>query len=79
MNLKKFREGEVDLLIATDLGARGLDIEHVGRVINYNLPSRVDNYLHRAGRTARAGRTGVVINFVSERDQALIKELERLG
>ena len=67
------------LLIATDLGARGLDIEHVGRVINYNLPSRVDNYLHRAGRTARAGRTGVVINFVSERDQALIKELERLG
>jgi superfamily II DNA/RNA helicase len=69
----------VDLLIATDLGARGLDIEHVGRVINYNLPSRVDNYLHRAGRTARAGRSGVVINFVSERDQALIKELERLG
>ena len=79
VNLKRFRDGEVDLLIATDLGARGLDIEHVGRVINYNLPSRVDNYLHRAGRTARAGRTGVVINFVSERDQALIKELERLG
>ncbi len=77
-NLKKFREGKVDLLIATDLGSRGLDIEHVDRVINYHLPKEMENYLHRAGRTARAGRTGLVINFVTERDESLIKKLETI-
>lgn len=75
-NLKSFRDGEVDLLIATDLGSRGLDIEHVGRVINYHLPQQMENYLHRAGRTARAGRTGLVINFVTERDAELVSQLD---
>lgn len=77
-NLKAFREGKVDLLVCTDLGGRGLDIEHVGRVINVHLPSRVDNYLHRVGRTARAGRPGRVINFVTERDLPLMQQLERM-
>lgn len=77
-NLKSFREGKVDLLIATDLGSRGLDIEHVERVINYHLPKEIENYVHRAGRTARAGRAGVVINFVTERDAPLIKKLESI-
>lgn len=77
-NLKAFREGKVDLLIATDLGSRGLDIEHVDRVINYHLPKEIENYVHRAGRTARAGRSGVVINFVTERDASLIKKLETI-
>ncbi len=75
-NLKAFREGQIDLLISTDLASRGLDVEHVGRVINYHLPQQIENYLHRAGRTARAGRPGVVINFVTERDQPLVSQFE---
>ena len=74
-NLKSFREGKIELLISTDLASRGLDVDHVGRVINYHLPRQIENYIHRVGRTARAGRKGLVINFVTERDQALINEL----
>lgn len=75
-NLKKFREGEVDLLVSTDLGGRGLDISDVARVINYHLPKEMENYLHRVGRTARAGRKGLVVNLVTARDQKLIGQLE---
>lgn len=75
-NLKDFREGKIDYLISTDLASRGLDVEHVSRVINYHLPKGMDNYLHRVGRTARAGRPGLVINFVTERDEDLIGRLE---
>ena len=75
-NLKAFRDGEVPLLISTDLASRGLDVEHVGRVINYHLPQQLENYLHRVGRTARAGRAGLVVNFVTERDAPLIGKLE---
>jgi superfamily II DNA/RNA helicase len=74
-NLKAFREGKIDLLVSTDLASRGLDIEHVGRVINYHLPQHMENYLHRAGRTARAGRKGLVVNLVTERDRPLIDQL----
>lgn len=79
MNLRKFRSGEVDVLIATDLAARGLDVENVARVVNYHLPQQMDNYLHRVGRTARAGRTGLVHNLVTERDLPLIAKLEGKG
>jgi superfamily II DNA/RNA helicase len=75
-NLKAFRDGEVSLLISTDLASRGLDVEHVGRVINYHLPQQMENYLHRVGRTARAGRPGLVVNFVTERDAPLISNLK---
>ena len=78
-NLKEFREGTLGLLISTDLAARGLDVENIGRVINYHLPKELKNYLHRAGRTARAGRVGTVVNFVTERDQNLVKRLESIG
>ena len=78
-NLRAFRDGEIDLLVATDLGARGIDVPHVTRVINYHLPQERDAYLHRVGRTARAGRKGVVINFVTERDQALLRALDTSG
>jgi superfamily II DNA/RNA helicase len=74
-NLKSFLIGKVDLLISTDLASRGLDVEHVGRVINYHLPKEMDNYIHRVGRTARAGRKGLVINLVTERDAPLIEKL----
>jgi len=75
-NLKAFREGKIELLISTDLASRGLDIDHVGRVINYHLPQQMENYIHRVGRTARAGRSGVVINFVTERDAAIVSKLD---
>jgi len=75
-NLKAFREGKIGLLISTDLASRGLDVEHVGRVINYHLPQQMENYIHRVGRTARAGRSGLVINFVTERDQPLVEQLD---
>lgn len=74
-NLKNFREGKVKILISTDLGGRGLDVEHVGLVINYHLPKEMENYLHRAGRTARAGRKGTVINLVTERDGKLMSQI----
>jgi superfamily II DNA/RNA helicase len=75
-NLKAFRDGKIELLISTDLASRGLDIDHVGRVINYHLPQQMENYIHRVGRTARAGREGLVVNFVTERDQAFVSKLE---
>ncbi len=75
-NLKAFREGKVDLLVSTDLASRGIDVEHVRRVVNHHLPRDLDNYLHRVGRTARAGRPGLVVNFVTERDRPLLAQLE---
>ncbi len=75
LNLKAFRDGKIDFLISTDLASRGLDVEHVGRVINYHMPKHLENYLHRVGRTARAGRAGLVINFITERDAEIVKKL----
>jgi superfamily II DNA/RNA helicase len=77
-NLKSFRDGEISVLVSTDLGARGLDVESVGRVINYHLPHKLENYLHRVGRTARAGRPGVVVNFVTERDERLVAQFGQI-
>ena len=75
--LAAFRRGEVTLLVATDLGGRGLDIDRVDRVINVHLPTGLDNYKHRVGRTARAGRPGLVVNLVTQRDLPLIANLKR--
>ena len=74
-NLNAFRERKIKILISTDLASRGLDVEHTERIINYHLPKEMDNYIHRVGRTARAGRPGLVVNLVTERDSALISKL----
>ncbi len=77
VNLARFRDGDVTVLLATDLGSRGLDIDRVERVINVHLPQTVDNYVHRVGRTARAGREGLVVNLVTERDGKLLAKLKK--
>jgi ATP-dependent RNA helicase RhlE len=74
-NLKAFREGKIKFLISTDLASRGLDVDHIERVVNYHLPKDIENYLHRVGRTARAGREGLVVNLVTERDSTLMSKL----
>ena len=73
----RFREGSLDILVATDVAARGLDIEHVSHVVNYDIPSNPDAYVHRIGRTGRAGREGVAITLVEPREQRLLRNIER--
>lgn len=77
-NLKAFRDGTIKVLVSTDLASRGLDVEHVDRVINYNMPAHLENYLHRVGRTARAGRSGLAINFITERDAEMLAKIKTL-
>ncbi|MBV9866103.1 MAG: DEAD/DEAH box helicase [Abitibacteriaceae bacterium] len=76
--LRRFREGHADLLVATDVAARGLDIENVTHVINYDIPFDVEQYIHRIGRTGRAGRTGDAITLVEKRERRQLKLIERL-
>jgi translation initiation factor 4A len=71
-----FRSGSSRVLITTDLLSRGIDVQHVSIVINFDLPSNKEAYLHRIGRSGRYGRKGVAINFVTNRDIAGLKELE---
>eukprot|EP01062_Namystynia_karyoxenos_P013231 TRINITY_DN1476_c0_g1_i6.p1 TRINITY_DN1476_c0_g1~~TRINITY_DN1476_c0_g1_i6.p1 ORF type:complete len:372 (+),score=199.81 TRINITY_DN1476_c0_g1_i6:3-1118(+) len=71
-----FRSGSSRVLISTDLLARGIDVHHVSIVINFDLPSNKENYLHRIGRSGRYGRKGVAINFVNSRDVPILKELQ---
>lgn len=73
-----FREGDADLLIATDVAARGLDVDHVSHVINYDIPESPETYVHRIGRTGRAGRTGTAITLVEPRERRLLNVIERV-
>ena len=73
----RFREGALDVLVATDVAARGLDIEHVSHVVNYDVPSSPDTYVHRIGRTGRAGREGVAITLVEPREHRHLRDIER--
>lgn len=73
----EFRSGKIDILVATDIVARGIDIDDIQLVINFNVPRDEEDYVHRIGRTARAGRGGEAITFVSEKDQPHFRDIER--
>lgn len=75
--IRRLREGQVEIVVATDVAARGLDVEHIGQVINYDIPNDPESYVHRIGRTARAGRAGRAISFVTPREGHMLAEIER--
>jgi ATP-dependent RNA helicase DeaD len=75
--MTRFRDGALDVLVATDVAARGLDIEHISHVVNFDVPSNPDTYVHRIGRTGRAGREGVAITLVEPREHRLLRDIER--
>ncbi|MBV6441584.1 MAG: ATP-dependent helicase [Haliscomenobacteraceae bacterium CHB4] len=75
--MQRFREGNLQLLIATDVAARGLDVSNISHVINYGLPDEIEVYTHRSGRTGRAGRTGVSISIVTPKFEERIRQIER--
>eukprot|EP01066_Platyproteum_vivax_P006506 Platyproteum_vivax@DN2291_c0_g1_i1.p1 len=75
--MREFRSGSTRVLITTDLLARGIDVQQVSLVINYDLPQTNENYIHRIGRSGRFGRKGVAINFVTEEDMANLKDIEK--
>ncbi|CAO2631412.1 Eukaryotic initiation factor 4A-II [Lemmus lemmus] len=72
----EFRSGSSRVLITTDLLARGIDVQQVSLVINYDLPTNRENYIHRIGRGGRFGRKGVAINFVTEEDKRILRDIE---
>jgi len=76
--LKRFRDGGVRVLVATDIAARGIDVDGVSHVINYELPNEPENYVHRIGRTARAGACGVAVSFCDPAERAYLRDIERL-
>jgi len=75
--MKEFRGGETRVLITTDILARGIDIQQVSLVINYDLPNNRELYIHRIGRSGRYGRKGVAINFVTESDVGILRDIEQ--
>ena len=75
--VERLRNGSVDILVATDVAARGLDVDRIGLVINYDMPFDSEAYVHRIGRTGRAGRTGEAVLFVTPRERRFINNLER--
>lgn len=76
--LKRFRTGEISVLVATDIAARGLDIPAISHVVNFDLPLSAADYVHRIGRTGRAGRSGIALSFVSDEQRYLIRDIEQV-
>lgn len=75
--MKSFREAKIQYLIATDVAARGLDVDGVTHVFNYDIPEDVESYIHRIGRTGRAGGSGLAITFVAAKDERYLEEIEK--
>ena len=76
--LKRFKSGEARVLVATDIAARGIDVDNVSHVINFELPNEPENYVHRIGRTARAGAEGIAVAFCDTTESGSLKDIERL-
>ena len=76
--LNAFKKNAVQILVATDVAARGLDIPDVSYVINFDTPQNIDDYVHRIGRTGRAGNTGVAISFINENNRPIAHDLYML-
>ena len=75
--VNQLKAGKLDILVATDVAARGLDVERISHVVNYDIPTDTESYVHRIGRTGRAGRSGDAISFVTPRERYLLKLIER--
>ncbi|MDP9805423.1 ATP-dependent RNA helicase DeaD [Trueperella bonasi] len=76
--VERLRSGTLDVLVATDVAARGLDVERIGLVVNYDVPREVDTYVHRIGRTGRAGRAGISLTFVTPRERSRLRRIEQI-
>jgi ATP-dependent RNA helicase RhlE len=76
--LADFRTGKLRILIATDIAARGIDVDGVSHVVNYDLPNIPESYVHRIGRTARAGADGIAISFCDQEEAAFLRDIERM-
>jgi ATP-dependent RNA helicase DeaD len=77
--ISKLKNGDLSILVATDVAARGLDVERVGLVVNFELPGNSDTYVHRIGRTGRAGREGMAISFLSPKDRKYLRRLQEMS
>ncbi len=73
----QLKDGKLDILVATDVAARGLDVERISHVVNFDIPTDTESYVHRIGRTGRAGRSGDAISFITPRERYLLKHIER--
>ncbi|MBN9155960.1 DEAD/DEAH box helicase [Microbacterium sp.] len=73
----RLKDGKLDILVATDVAARGLDVERISHVVNFDIPTDTESYVHRIGRTGRAGRSGDAISFITPRERYLLKHIER--
>ncbi|WP_133879698.1 DEAD/DEAH box helicase [Panacagrimonas perspica] len=75
--IQRLKDGTLDIIVATDVAARGLDVERISHVVNYDIPTDTESYVHRIGRTGRAGRSGEAILFIAPREQHLLRAIER--
>src|SRR5690606_39302965 len=75
--IQQLKDGRVDILVATDVAARGLDVERISHVLNYDIPYDTESYVHRIGRTGRAGRSGEAILFIAPREERMLRSIER--
>src|SRR6185369_1599736 len=76
--LESFRDGRTRVLVATDIAARGIDVDGITHVVNFELPNEPESYVHRIGRTARAGARGVALSFCDREERSYLRDIERL-